>query len=163
LTTLVTSQNKHGGAQPDDYVTLAVAAIHDRRLKSLGKFQRASLGTFKHAPTRVCIVGSWWLIDDAIHALFAIEAKRFMTYGMHLGWSAEMRLRQLTQALWQDGDGQLALIGSTFGKFTEGQSSPCYGGRQICITMLAVAVWVGAQNCASSLRNLLAGCTVGNP
>ena len=26
----------------------------------------------------VGIVGSWWLIDDAIHALFASAAKRFM-------------------------------------------------------------------------------------
>lgn len=26
----------------------------------------------------VGIVGSWWLIDDAIHALFASEAKRLM-------------------------------------------------------------------------------------
>ena len=25
---------------------------------------------------RVGIVGSWWLMDDAIHALFASEAKR---------------------------------------------------------------------------------------
>ena len=27
---------------------------------------------------RVGIVGSWWLMDDAIHALFASEAKRFL-------------------------------------------------------------------------------------
>ena len=46
---------------------------------------------------RVGIVGSWWLMDDAIHALFASEAKRFMRMG-NASDRAHERVRQLAQA-----------------------------------------------------------------
>lgn len=47
----LTWQGKNGGAHDPHCATLHSGRHHDGRLKSLGKFQRASLGTFKRAPT----------------------------------------------------------------------------------------------------------------
>ena len=48
---LLTSQGNKGGAHDHHCATLQISRYHDGRLKSLGKVQRASLGTFKRAPT----------------------------------------------------------------------------------------------------------------
>ena len=50
---LLTLQGKNGGAHNSHCATLRTSRYHDGRLKSLGKVQRASLGTFKRAPTDV--------------------------------------------------------------------------------------------------------------
>ena len=44
-------KDENGGVQSDNYATLAISRHHDVRLKSLGKIQCATLGTFKRAPT----------------------------------------------------------------------------------------------------------------
>ena len=51
LNRLLTLQGKNGGAHNSHCATLHTSRHHDGRLKSLGKIQRASLGTFKRAPT----------------------------------------------------------------------------------------------------------------
>ena len=48
---LLTLQRKNGGVHNPHCATLQTSRLHDERLKPLGKFQRASLGTFKRAPT----------------------------------------------------------------------------------------------------------------
>jgi DNA-binding transcriptional LysR family regulator len=47
----LTLLEKNGGAHNHHCATLHSSRHHDGRLKPLGKFQRASLGTFKRAPT----------------------------------------------------------------------------------------------------------------
>ena len=51
LNRLLTLQRKNGGVHNPHCATLQTSRLHDERLKPLGKFQRASLGTFKRAPT----------------------------------------------------------------------------------------------------------------
>lgn len=51
LNRLLTLQGKNGAAHNSHCATLHTSRHHDGRLKSLGKIQRASLGTFKRAPT----------------------------------------------------------------------------------------------------------------
>ena len=52
LNRLLTLQRKNGGVHNPHCATFQTSRLHDERLKPLGKFQRASLGTFKRAPTR---------------------------------------------------------------------------------------------------------------
>jgi hypothetical protein len=70
----------------------------------------------------VGIVGSWWLMDDAIHALFANEAKRFLRA---CGGFVNLRIWARAQGppigagsagQWRSG----GVPGRTFCKFAEG-------------------------------------------
>ncbi len=53
---LLTLQGRNGGTHTPHCATLHASRHHDGRLKSLGKIQRAPLGTFKRAPTHDYIV-----------------------------------------------------------------------------------------------------------
>ena len=71
---------------------------------------------------RVGIVGSWWLMDDAIHALFASEAKRFLRA---CGGFVNLRIWARAQGppigAGSAGQGRSGgVLGRTFCKFAEG-------------------------------------------
>ena len=70
-------QGENGGAHNSHCATLHAGRHHDGRLKSLGKIQRAPLGTFNRAPTACrCFVVLGWLGYFSVHsALASLAAK----------------------------------------------------------------------------------------
>jgi hypothetical protein len=79
---MVTLQDENGGVQHDNYATLAISRHHDKRLKPLGKFQRAPLGTFKRAPTLKAWMGATHFLTRTLDRVSTEMSLHVLAYNL---------------------------------------------------------------------------------